>query len=52
VDGQAALGVQAGRGQVSLADAAGKRIDELSGGMAQRLMIARAIMHLPEVRSA
>jgi len=35
--------------QVSLADAAGKRVDELSGGMAQRLMIARAIMHGPEV---
>jgi ABC-2 type transport system ATP-binding protein len=35
--------------QVSLADAAGRRIDELSGGMAQRLMIARAIMHGPEV---
>ena len=35
--------------QVSLADAAGRRVDELSGGMAQRLMIARAIMHGPEV---
>jgi ABC-2 type transport system ATP-binding protein len=35
--------------QVSLANAAGKRVDELSGGMAQRLMIARAIMHRPEV---
>ena len=28
--------------RVSLADAAGRRVDELSGGMAQRLMIARA----------
>ena len=35
--------------QVSLADAAGKRVDKLSGGMAQRLMIGRAIMHQPEV---
>jgi len=35
--------------QVSLSDAAGKRVDELSGGMAQRLMIARAIMHRPDV---
>jgi ABC-2 type transport system ATP-binding protein len=35
--------------QVSLAHAAGKRVDELSGGTAQRLMIARAIMHGPEV---
>jgi ABC-2 type transport system ATP-binding protein len=35
--------------QVSLADAAGKRVDQLSGGMAQRLMIARAIMHQPQV---
>jgi len=34
---------------VSLEHAAGKRVDELSGGMAQRLMIARAIMHQPEV---
>ena len=36
--------------QVSLADAAGKRVDELSGGLARRLMIARAIMHRPEVQ--
>ena len=35
--------------RVSLADTAGRRVDELSGGMAQRLMIARAIMHEPDV---
>jgi ABC-2 type transport system ATP-binding protein len=35
--------------QMSLEHAAGKQVDELSGGMAQRLMIARAIMHGPEV---
>ena len=34
---------------VRLSHVAGKRIDELSGGMAQRLMIARAIMHRPAV---
>ena len=36
-------------GRVALANVAGKRVDELSGGMAQRLMIARAIMHRPPV---
>jgi ABC-2 type transport system ATP-binding protein len=35
--------------RISLVQAAGRRVDELSGGMAQRLMIARAIMHGPAV---
>ncbi len=35
--------------QVALADVAGKAVDGLSGGMAQRLMIARAILHQPAV---
>jgi ABC-2 type transport system ATP-binding protein len=33
--------------QFRLADRAHERIDALSGGMAQRLMVARAIMHRP-----
>jgi ABC-2 type transport system ATP-binding protein len=35
--------------RVALTRVAGKAVDELSGGMAQRLMIARAIMHRPGV---
>jgi ABC-2 type transport system ATP-binding protein len=35
--------------QVALTDAAGKPVDALSGGMAQRLMIARAVLHRPAV---
>ena len=34
--------------QFRLADRAKERIDALSGGMAQRLMVARAIMHRPD----
>ena len=35
--------------QVALSAAAGKAVDALSGGMAQRLMIARAVLHRPAV---
>src|SRR3954467_8825502 len=35
--------------QFRLADRAGANVAELSGGMAQRLMVARAIMHDPDV---
>jgi ABC-2 type transport system ATP-binding protein len=35
--------------QFRLADRARAEVDELSGGMAQRLMVARAIMHRPSV---
>jgi ABC-2 type transport system ATP-binding protein len=35
--------------QFRLADRAGARVDALSGGMAQRLMVARAVMHRPPV---
>ena len=35
--------------QVALTGAAGKAVDALSGGMAQRLMIARAVLHRPAV---
>ena len=35
--------------QVGLVGAAGKAVDALSGGMAQRLMIARAVLHRPAV---
>lgn len=35
--------------QFGLGDRAGERVDNFSGGMAQRLMIARALMHRPVV---
>ncbi len=35
--------------QFRLADRADARVDALSGGMAQRLMVARAVMHRPPV---
>lgn len=35
--------------QFGLQDRGGERVDRYSGGMAQRLMIARALMHRPEV---
>ena len=35
--------------RVALRDVADKPIQSLSGGMAQRLMIARAVMHRPAV---
>jgi ABC-2 type transport system ATP-binding protein len=47
--GQAAAEADALLDRFALRQAARKRIDDLSGGMAQRLMIARAIMHRPAV---
>jgi ABC-2 type transport system ATP-binding protein len=35
--------------QLGLADRASEKIDRLSGGLAQRVMIARALMHFPPV---
>jgi ABC-2 type transport system ATP-binding protein len=35
--------------QLGLADRAGDKVDRFSGGQTQRLMVARALMHAPEV---
>jgi ABC-2 type transport system ATP-binding protein len=35
--------------RLGLGDRGGDRVDEYSGGMAQRLLIARALMHAPQV---
>src|SRR5262249_57811265 len=35
--------------QFGLADRGGDKVDRLSGGQSQRLMIARALMHAPQV---
>jgi ABC-2 type transport system ATP-binding protein len=35
--------------EFGLADRAGDKVDRMSGGQAQRLMIARALMHAPQV---
>ena len=36
-------------GELGLADRKNEKVNRFSGGMAQRLMIARALMHLPDV---
>ncbi|MCA1724972.1 MAG: ATP-binding cassette domain-containing protein, partial [Thermomicrobia bacterium] len=36
-------------GQFGLADRAKEKVDRYSGGMAQRLLIARALMHAPDI---
>jgi ABC-2 type transport system ATP-binding protein len=36
-------------GQLGLGDRGGDKVDNYSGGMAQRLLIARALMHAPQV---